>query len=273
MTDKRLFPGISKKEAERKRTEREQREKREAEKQRAEKMKMALEEARHKLKTETQAVKSKIVRETKLDEKIQSGKYVTRRVLTGSLALGIITAMVGIMRSYKTYVVSDYGKSKYDGMGLYKDEYLINAWEPTKFDNVMFGISLGCLGLLMLSVCTLVGLNKTKKKAEQSKDGLIELMLYIKENNPEISIDEKQLEKLLKRVPDVVSRMSEAERVYFDILMKGNLKIASDRTFRNMAIAIMEGHLASHPEDLRLILDVFDRDSIPQQFIDKSKER
>ena len=42
-----------------------------------------------------------------------------------------------------------------------------------------------------------------------------------------------------------------------------------NKTFRDMAVAIMEGWLQRHPKDMELVLATFDRDSIPQELMQK----
>ena len=61
----------------------------------------------------------------------------------------------------------------------------------------------------------------------------------------------------------MIESMSADKRVYFDMLMSGKIDIKNNKTFMDMAIAIMSGHLQSHPEDAKLILDTFEEKSLP----------
>jgi len=94
-------------------------------------------------------------------------------------------------------------------------------------------------------------------------------MLDIAKRNPDIKIDENQLRKLLRIAPEVIENMSQAEAVYFEMLMNGDLEILNNKTFRDMVIAIMSGHLQKHPNDMERVLAVFERDSVPNEIMQK----
>ncbi|MBO7643153.1 MAG: hypothetical protein J6S74_03430 [Alphaproteobacteria bacterium] len=257
---KKSFPGVSQKTINKNRAAEEKKRKR---KEMAEKLAEA-----KRLVQEKEKKRNAVKRQIKFDTNEADGRFFAATTI-GAFILGLATAIIGVLDSNKTYVQNDGGhwggsyKEKYHGDGLFNGEYLVREWDPSKFDEVMFGISQVSLCVLILSICVLIGIREKHVKRDRNKDDAIDIMLEIKEKNPDFKLDEKKLKKLLKVVPDIISRMSKAERVWFDMLMVGDLEIVNDKTYRSMAITIMEGHLQSHPEDMKLILETFDENSIP----------
>ena len=279
----RIFPGVLKQEMAKKRKERVFKEVHERTKnERAQRFAKAAADVEEKKKLEQarkerrDAVKKTINFDTKKDIKLDKVLDVSSKTFGVSLLLGIFSFVAAVGTGFKEVWVPDNenmepmdwtGYGAPSGVSGYKDVVETDS----KFSDVMFYISLGAFCSLILSICTIIGLIAQDKIGNKAKDKAIDLMLDIADKKSELKINEKQLKKLLKVVPEVVSRMSAAERVYFEMLMNGDLQIVDNKTFRGMAIAIMEGHLQSHPEDIKRILDVFDRDSIPQEILNKAK--
>lgn len=118
-------------------------------------------------------------------------------------------------------------------------------------------------------VLAFIAMNNVKKNKQ------IDLMAEIAELSKEQNIDQKYITAMLKVAPSIVQNMSKDSRVYFDMLMEGRFDIEKTPGILNIATGIMQGHLQSHPEDLHLVLDMFDERSIPSEIKAKAvtKER
>lgn len=57
-------------------------------------------------------------------------------------------------------------------------------------------------------------------------------------------------------MPLSASDKSSDNRVYFDVLIAGDIRIENQKTFMDMAVNIIAGHLQTHPEDAQRIEDV-----------------
>ena len=285
MATKKMFPGVSKKELLQKREERVNKEVRERRKNdRAEQFAKVVADMEEKKKLEQSrkerrdAVKKTINFDTKRDKKLDKAQKVSGTISGVSLIVGLLSFIASVGTGFKEAWMTDNEKlppvesgwgAPSGGDNVYKE--LVTT--DSKFSDVMFNISLLALCAFLLSICAIIGIIKKQDKIDKAKDNAIDLMLDIANKKTEVKINEKQLKKLLKIVPEVRSRMSAAERVYFEMLMNGDLQIINDKTFRAMATAVMKGHLRSHPEDIKRILDVFDNDSIPQEFLSEFKSR
>ena len=105
--------------------------------------------------------------------------------------------------------------------------------------------------------------NKTSKAT-------VDMMLELKKFGQQYNLNTDQVKKLVESATEIISRMSGDERVYFDMLLNGDLDNTSDKeTFMKMATAIMSGHLQTHPEDMKLVMEVYDAKSIPEEIIQK----
>ena len=104
--------------------------------------------------------------------------------------------------------------------------------------------------------------NETGRKA-------VDMMLALKEFGEKYEFSEADVKKIMDVIPSVISKMSKDERVYFDMLMDDKIDIKNDKTFMDMAVAIMAGHLESHPEAAQLILDTFEEKSLPNSLLSK----
>jgi len=88
----------------------------------------------------------------------------------------------------------------------------------------------------------------------------------------EQGIDPKCVKRLSRVADDIMQKMAEENRVYFDLLMGEKLNADNKDFVRNMAVNIMLGHLQSHPEDVKRILDTFDIKYLPKELAEKCKE-
>lgn len=107
-------------------------------------------------------------------------------------------------------------------------------------------------------VLSLLAINNAKRNKQ------IDLMAEIARISKEQNIDPQYIKKMLKVAPDIIKNMSKDSRVYFDMLIEGKLDTEKAPAFLDMATSIMEGHLQTHPEDLQVIMNLFDERSIPE---------
>lgn len=116
---------------------------------------------------------------------------------------------------------------------------------------------------VFLSVCVLV----VSSPLLIGKDGeeTVKMMLELEKIGKEYNLDTEKVRRLVNVCKDVIKRMSKDKRVYFDMLMSGDISVKDNATFQSMAVSVMSGHLQSHPEDLQMVLDVFDERSIPSE--------
>ncbi|MBR2511378.1 MAG: hypothetical protein IKB59_04380, partial [Alphaproteobacteria bacterium] len=56
---------------------------------------------------------------------------------------------------------------------------------------------------------------------------------------------------------NIIAKMSKENHVYFDMIINGKIDINKDKTFVDMAVAILDGYLRAHPEEEAGILSVF----------------
>jgi hypothetical protein len=93
------------------------------------------------------------------------------------------------------------------------------------------------------------------------------MMLELEKIGKEYNLDTEEVRRLVNVCKDVIKRMSKDKRVYFDMLMSGDISVKDSAIFQSMAVSVMSGHLQSHPEDLQMVLDVFDERSIPSEIM------
>lgn len=79
-----------------------------------------------------------------------------------------------------------------------------------------------------------------------------------------------QMENLMATAQDIVAKMSQDDRVYFDMLLSDKIhaRLDSDQECSNLqqfASIVMMAHLDNHPEDAAKILNTFNNMTIPSQ--------
>ena len=95
--------------------------------------------------------------------------------------------------------------------------------------------------------------NKGIKQEFDTVDMMVDLEKFGKDYN----LNAKQVQKLVKASENIITKMSSENRVYFDMIINGKIDITKDKAFVDMAVAIMDGYLRTHPEEEAGILSVF----------------
>ena len=130
------------------------------------------------------------------------------------------------------------------------------------------------LAFLIVSLCVAVGTSRTYSKyyrEDKARVNAVDMMLGLKEFGRKYKLNSRQVKHLLHTVDFVIKGMSQDNRIYFDMLMNGDINIKNNKVFMDMAVAVMTGHLESHPEDAQLILDTFEEKSLPDVLLYKCK--
>lgn len=122
------------------------------------------------------------------------------------------------------------------------------------------------LAFLIVSLCVAVGTSRADSKyyrEDKARVNAVDMMLGLKEFGRKYKLNSRQVKHLLHTADFVIKGMSQDNRIYFDMLMSGDINIKNNEAFMDMAVAVMTGHLESHPEDAQLILDTFEEKSLP----------
>ena len=142
----------------------------------------------------------------------------------------------------------------------FHDESAKGKFKP----RVVWIVNMACL---LVAAYWALNTKAKQKRANKMQENTVDMMLKM----PFVGCDEKQVKKLMKIAPDIVSRMSQDRRVYFDALVNPGVyadmksDIMHSDSIRDMAIEIMVGHLASHPEDMERAIRVCSDTAIPQR--------
>ena len=104
---------------------------------------------------------------------------------------------------------------------------------------------------------TVISANKSYKKDLKAAKAQVDIMLEIEKLAQEHHLDATAAKKIVKVAPEIIKHMSKDSRVYFDMIMDGKV-FANDENFMGIAAAVMAGHLQSHPEDAKRMMDMFD---------------
>ena len=141
---------------------------------------------------------------------------------------------------------------------------LHDAYIPINtYEGPGFAPSVAWMINVFLSVCVLVASARLLIDTDGKKT--VKMMLELEKIGKEYNLDTEEVRRLVNVCKDIIKRMSADKRVYFDMLMSGDISVKDNATFQSMAVSVMSGHLQSHPEDLQMVLDVFDERSIPSE--------
>lgn len=121
------------------------------------------------------------------------------------------------------------------------------------------------MSVLLVELVILMGLGIRAKKRRNDVD-------IVEKIAKEQGINPKSVKRLSRVADDIMQKMAEEDIVYFDLLMDEKLDSQNKEFARNMATNIMLGHLQSHPEDVKRILDTFDIKYLPTELAEKCKE-
>lgn len=150
-----------------------------------------------------------------------------------------------------------------------KDAY--NPIRDGKFDPHFWWYVNAAL-ILVVSVYSIVNATEKVKTKADRENAQVDIMLEIEKLAKEHKMDPSVAKKIIQIAPDIVKNMSKDSRVYFDMIMDGQVSV-EDEKFLNIATSIMVGHLESHPEDMERVMATFDEKSIPQEVLAMRMQR
>lgn len=121
----------------------------------------------------------------------------------------------------------------------------------------------------IFTICLYIGYKKRTEKHEQAAADAANFMLDWAEMGADYAINPKMLKHIMsdRFAREVIAGMSEAEALWFEMLLDGNVELAETPEFKNMAINVMKNYLTRHPEAIVKLLEKYDRDSIPQELM------
>lgn len=150
--------------------------------------------------------------------------------------------------------VRKYGYTKESAKEYDNDliKHLVPSWAPTIFMLFLY-----------------LGYKKRAEKHEQAAADAANFMLDWAEMGRDYAINPKMLKNIMsdRFARDIIAGMSEAEAVWFEMLLDGNVEIADTPEFKNMAIGVMQNYLTRHPEAIQRLLEKYDRDAIPHELM------
>ncbi|MCQ2562670.1 MAG: cell envelope integrity protein TolA [Alphaproteobacteria bacterium] len=128
-----------------------------------------------------------------------------------------------------------------------------------------------CLNVLF-SLCGLA-FSVYAIRHENDKYDTVDMMLELKKIGKQYNLSDRKIKKLWPVASNIIQKMSSDSRVYFDMLMNGDINIKDQEMFKKFAISIIQGHLESNPEDAQQVLGVFDERSIPNNLLQTIKAK
>lgn len=120
----------------------------------------------------------------------------------------------------------------------------------------------------LVLACVVIG--ALRKRRAVVKD--VDIMLKIEKVSQSSKVGAKLIKKMMTVAPQIVSHMSSESSVYFEMLMDGSFDCDNNPQILAITKSVLAGHLHSHPEDMKRVLEVFDEASLPQGLVAKYKQ-
>lgn len=217
---------------------------------------------------------------SKADRVLGTGIVSTVDFLKHQLQLNAATFLIGTAGWFLghfggTGVIDEWGEGTFyqwetrDYKQAIKDAY--NPIRDGKFDPHFWWYVNASL-VLAVSIYSIVNATKKVKTKADSANAQVDIMLAIEKLAKEHKMDPSVAKKIIQIAPDIVKNMSKDSRVYFDMIMDGQVSV-EDEKFLDIATSIMVGHLESHPEDMERIITTFYEKSIPQEVLAMRMQR
>lgn len=110
---------------------------------------------------------------------------------------------------------------------------------------------------------------KRRHDAKEEIDLVLEIEYLAKRNKvtPEI------IKQMMLIAPDILHHMSKESPVFFEMLMDGKMDYDKNHIVFTAARSVLEGHLESHPEDLKRVMAAFYKDSLPQSVLQLANQK
>ena len=217
---------------------------------------------------------------SKADRVFGTGIVSTVDFLKNQLQLNAATFLIGTVGWFlghfgSTGVIDEWGEETFyqwetrDYKQAIKDAY--NPIRDGKF-YPHFWWCVNAALVLAVSIYSIVNAKKKVKTKADNANAQVDIMLEIEKLAKEHKMDPSVAKKIIQIAPDIVKNMSKDSRVYFDMIMDGQISV-DDEKFLSIATSIMVGHLETHPEDMDRIMAMFDEKSIPQEVLAMRMQR
>ena len=227
-------------------------------KEKAKAEKIAKKEAERKKREEEKAMRAERHAKIKAERNDRHAKYriiflatVKKRLLSGIVIPAILSA--GCLWMGASILLHDKTDNSKKMDQLEKDTIKASA-----------GISIIVACALMLVGIIMV----TARRKNLKPKHIYELMQELKSNN--IMLDSaEEIQELGKIGLTILEKYSEIDDAYVNKLLNGDF---TDDLNYDQAIAIIKGHLETHPEDLERVLSIYDAMQLPTNLFDAAKK-
>lgn len=136
------------------------------------------------------------------------------------------------------------------------DENTYNTGQLKVNPNPKFKANGLWLANLILSLLFFIGFAYVH--IEDKRDlATVDMMVDLEKFGKIYNLNTRQVKQLVKKSSNIIAKMSKENHVYFDMIINGKIDINKDKTFVDMAVAILDGYLRAHPEEEAGILSVF----------------
>ena len=181
-----------------------------------------------------------------------------------AFALGFNALFVGIKAvGSKTTpgkdVIKEYYQPHFHGADV-KDTKVVMAHESDEINPLWTKhMMMVAVEALLAAIIVVVYL---AKKGKVRRD--VDVMLAIKKVGKACNVSPRLLKKMIRVAPEILRHMSAEHFVYFDTLAQGGFdKYTNNDRVYHMAINVIEGYLKTHPEDEKLVFEIFSEESLP----------
>lgn len=157
----------------------------------------------------------------------------------------------------------------------YKLEWKYDADKCGKFaPNGLWYVNISMLLIIACScVRSLVIPGVKNRKSMKHQKRVIDAMNELKLLGCTYKLNDKSFEHVIKVCPEIIANMAADERVYFDMLMDGDIDVVNNKQYRDMAVHIMAGHLREHPTDLQKIMNAINNKTLPAELLSDFVQR
>jgi hypothetical protein len=110
-----------------------------------------------------------------------------------------------------------------------------------------------------------------QKRYDAAAGYAIDIMMDLRDYHGFRNFDDDKLHDVLELVPDIVRDIaaSNAGSIYFNMVMKDEIKTRNNENLQNLAVTILQGDLQRRPEHMDKILEKYDNDPISKEITRK----
>lgn len=114
----------------------------------------------------------------------------------------------------------------------------------------------------LLMTCIYIGHKALIARQEKREDNAIYVAAQrLSEIGAELEIDERQMQKLIKLVLEMIEEMPDEQAVWLQMLIEGNVEFADNPEFKKMVTTVLQNYLASHTQVIEQLVEKIDMDN------------